>query len=229
MHYMIPRDGEGTAACPPDRTVGGKAAPFLKENFRLTDQFVTDTTLLGTNAQNQAVIFGVTVAQVPTCYAVEAVADAFLGSGCAGHRRQPGQVPARHSDRLGHARHGRQGRGGRALGRRRNHLAETGHSGTHRSMGLDRRMISQTMRHATASRLAWLACWLCASCHAKSEPAPGSAGSALAAKAGANKPVDRLAPDELARGQRRGVGLRRAARDAGGASLRGASLTWSAR
>jgi len=61
-------------------------------------------------------------------------------------------------------------------------------------------MISQTMRHATASRLAWLACWLCASCHAKSELAPGSAGSALAAKAGANKPVDRLAPDELGAG-----------------------------
>jgi hypothetical protein len=78
---MIPKDGEGTTALPPDRTVGGQAAPFIKENFGLPDQFVTDITLLGTNAQNQAVIFGVTVAQVPTCYAVDAVADAFLGAG----------------------------------------------------------------------------------------------------------------------------------------------------
>ncbi|HKO47413.1 MAG TPA: hypothetical protein VJV79_06805 [Polyangiaceae bacterium] len=81
MHYMIPRDGEGTPASPPDRTVGGKAAPFIQENFGLPDQFVSDVTLLGTNAQSQAVIFGVTVAQVPTCYAVDQVADAFLGSG----------------------------------------------------------------------------------------------------------------------------------------------------
>jgi len=47
--------------------------------------------LLGTNAQNQAVIFGVTVAQVPTCYAVEAVADAFLGSGWRVTDANPGK------------------------------------------------------------------------------------------------------------------------------------------
>jgi len=78
MHYMIPRDGEG-GALPPDRTVGGQAAPFLKK-FTPTDQFVADTTLLGTDAKNQAAIFGVTVAQVPTCFAEDVVADAFLGS-----------------------------------------------------------------------------------------------------------------------------------------------------
>jgi hypothetical protein len=91
MHYMIPRDGEGTVALPPDRTVGGLAAPFIKENFGLTDQFVTDTTLLGTNAQNQAAIFGVTVAQVPTCYAVEEVADAILGKGARVTDANPGK------------------------------------------------------------------------------------------------------------------------------------------
>ena len=78
MHYMVPRDGEG-GALPPDRTVGGQAAPFLKK-FATTNQFVPDTTLLGTDAKNQAVIFGVTVAQVPTCVAEETIADAFLGS-----------------------------------------------------------------------------------------------------------------------------------------------------
>jgi len=60
-------------------------------------------------------------------------------------------------------------------------------------------MISPTNTHA-AARLALLACWLCASCHAKSEPAPGAAGSALAGKSGTQRPVDRLAPDELAAG-----------------------------
>jgi len=78
MHYMIPKDGEG-GALPPDRTVGGQAAPFLKK-FTPTDQFVADTTLLGTDSKNQAAIFGVTVAQVPTCFQEEVVADAFLGS-----------------------------------------------------------------------------------------------------------------------------------------------------
>jgi len=78
MHYMIPRDGEG-GALPPDRTVGGKAAPFLAK-FTTTDQFVADTTLLGTDAKNQAVIFGVTVAQVPTCFKEDDVSDAYLGS-----------------------------------------------------------------------------------------------------------------------------------------------------
>jgi hypothetical protein len=79
MHYMIPRDGEG-GALPPDRTVGGQPAPFLKKFTNTNDQFVADTTLLGTDAKNQAVIFGVTVAQVPTCYAEDVIADAFLGS-----------------------------------------------------------------------------------------------------------------------------------------------------
>jgi type IV pilus assembly protein PilY1 len=78
MHYMIPKDGEG-GALPPDRTVGGQAAPFLKK-FTPTDQFVPDTTLLGTDSKNQAAIFGVTVAQVPTCFQEDVVADAFLGS-----------------------------------------------------------------------------------------------------------------------------------------------------
>ena len=52
-------------------------------------------------------------------------------------------------------------------------------------------------RHASTSRLAFMACWLCCSCQTKSDPAP--AGSALA-KPGLSKPVDRLAPDELAAG-----------------------------
>ncbi|HKO47414.1 MAG TPA: hypothetical protein VJV79_06810 [Polyangiaceae bacterium] len=54
--------------------------------------------------------------------------------------------------------------------------------------------------HTSASGLALLACCLCASCHAKSEPSAGTASSALAAKQGLNKPIDRLAPDELAAG-----------------------------
>ncbi|MEI9939649.1 MAG: hypothetical protein WDO69_20715 [Pseudomonadota bacterium] len=91
MHYITPRDGEGTAASPPDRTVGGLPAPFIKENFGTNDQFVTDTTLLGTNAQNQAVIFGVTVAQVPTCFAVDTVTDAYLGAGSRVSDANPGK------------------------------------------------------------------------------------------------------------------------------------------
>jgi len=91
MHYMTPRDGEGSTASPPDRTVGGAPAPFILENFGLTDQFVTDTTLLGTNAQNQAVIFGVTVAQVPTCYATDTVSDPYLGSGTRVSDANPGK------------------------------------------------------------------------------------------------------------------------------------------
>ncbi|HET7543006.1 MAG TPA: hypothetical protein VFK05_24200 [Polyangiaceae bacterium] len=78
MHYLIPRDGE-TGSLPPDRTVGGQAAPFLSQ-FNVSEQFVADTTLLGTGASNQAVIFGVTVAQVPTCFAEDTVPDAILGS-----------------------------------------------------------------------------------------------------------------------------------------------------
>jgi len=61
-------------------------------------------------------------------------------------------------------------------------------------------MISSARPHASASRLAFLACWLCVGCHSKSEPSPGPAGSALAARQGLNKPIDRLAPDELAAG-----------------------------
>ena len=75
MHYMIPRDGEDTPTSTKDRTVGGLAAPFIKENFGSTDQFVTDTTLLGTSAANQAAIFGVTVAQVPTCSDTDVLPD----------------------------------------------------------------------------------------------------------------------------------------------------------
>jgi hypothetical protein len=78
MHYLIPRDGEG-GTLPPDRTVGGQAAPFLAQ-MGISDQFVSDTTLLGSGSSNQAVIFGVTVAQVPTCFAEDVVPDAILGS-----------------------------------------------------------------------------------------------------------------------------------------------------
>ncbi|HEX3851076.1 MAG TPA: hypothetical protein VHW01_08925, partial [Polyangiaceae bacterium] len=80
MNYIVPRDGPGTAAVPAVRTVGGLAAPFLLSDFNTTAQFVADTTLLGTSAQNQAVIFGVSVAQVPTCFQVDSVPDAYLGS-----------------------------------------------------------------------------------------------------------------------------------------------------
>jgi len=79
MHYLIPRDGEG-GALPPDRTVGGQAAPFIKSLTGTASQFVTDTDLLGTNSANQAAIFGVTVAQVPTCFAEDVIPDAVLGS-----------------------------------------------------------------------------------------------------------------------------------------------------
>ena len=60
---------------PSDKTVGGLAAPFLLTDFGTTAQFVTDTTLLGTSAQNQAVIFGVSVAQVPTCSQTDTLPD----------------------------------------------------------------------------------------------------------------------------------------------------------
>jgi len=75
MHYLLPPDGEG-GALPPDRTVGGQGAPILAQ-FGKNAQSVADTTLLGTSSQNQAVIFGVTVAQVPTCFAEEVVSDAL--------------------------------------------------------------------------------------------------------------------------------------------------------
>jgi type IV pilus assembly protein PilY1 len=74
MHYLTPRDGDGTPATPPVRTVGGKPAPFLA-TLGSTTQYVTDTSLLGTSASKQAVIFGVTVAQVPTCYSEDTIPD----------------------------------------------------------------------------------------------------------------------------------------------------------
>jgi hypothetical protein len=61
-------------------------------------------------------------------------------------------------------------------------------------------MTSPTSTPASASRLALLACCLCASCHAKSEPSSDSKSPALATKQSVNKPIDRLAPDELAAG-----------------------------
>ncbi|MES1176714.1 MAG: hypothetical protein ABUL62_20490 [Myxococcales bacterium] len=79
MHYLTPRDGDGTPASPPVRTVGGKAAPFLA-TLGATGQFVTDTALLGTSASKQAVIFGVTVAQVPTCYSEDVIPDGLGNS-----------------------------------------------------------------------------------------------------------------------------------------------------
>jgi type IV pilus assembly protein PilY1 len=81
MHYMIPRDGPGTVAVPPDRTVGGKAAPFLLADFGITGQSVPDFTLLGTTkSSDQTVIFGVTVAQVPTCFDTSDVpTDSYIG------------------------------------------------------------------------------------------------------------------------------------------------------
>ena len=59
-------------------------------------------------------------------------------------------------------------------------------------------MTTRVTTHAAASRLALVACWLCASCHGKSDVAAGT-GPALT-KASASKPIDRLAPDELAAG-----------------------------
>ncbi|HEY3668090.1 MAG TPA: hypothetical protein VGL19_18940, partial [Polyangiaceae bacterium] len=80
MHYIIPRDGPGTTLVPAVRTVGGAPAPFLLNDFNNTGQFVKDTDLLGTSAQGKAVIFGVAVAQVPTCSQTDTVPDAYLGS-----------------------------------------------------------------------------------------------------------------------------------------------------
>lgn len=54
--------------------------------------------------------------------------------------------------------------------------------------------------HPCASGLALLACCWCASCHGNSEPAPRATGSAHADNPSLTKPVDRLAPDELAAG-----------------------------
>jgi type IV pilus assembly protein PilY1 len=80
MHYLTPRDGEGTTTAAAVRDVGGLPAPFIKANFNSTNQYVTDTELLGTSAQNQAVIYGVTVAQVPTCYTTDTASDALGGT-----------------------------------------------------------------------------------------------------------------------------------------------------
>ncbi|HEY0463885.1 MAG TPA: hypothetical protein VGC79_06735, partial [Polyangiaceae bacterium] len=67
---------------------GGKRAGFL-EKFSDSDPFVADTVLLGTSSDKQAVIFGVAVAQVPTCFNEETVADAFLGT----HKRYTNANP----------------------------------------------------------------------------------------------------------------------------------------
>ncbi len=80
MHYLTPRDGEGTSTTPAVRDQGGLAAPFLLDTFATSAQFVTDTTLLGSGASNSAVIFGVTVAQVPTCFAEDTVIDPLTGA-----------------------------------------------------------------------------------------------------------------------------------------------------
>jgi len=93
MHYIIPRDGSGTPTVPAVRTVGGTPAPFIA-TFDPTpsQQFVTDTTLLGSSAQSQAVIFGVAVAQVPTCYATDTIPDAYLGSASQLSHINPGKT-----------------------------------------------------------------------------------------------------------------------------------------
>jgi len=61
-------------------------------------------------------------------------------------------------------------------------------------------MTFPTATLASASRLALLACCLCPSCHAKSQPSSDAASSTQAARQGVDKPDDRLAPDELAAG-----------------------------
>lgn len=91
MHYITPRDGEGTPATPPDRTVGGLAAKVLSDNFNVTTQYVADTDLLGTGADKQAVIFGVSVAQVPTCYQTDTVSDPYFGSSSTISNVNPGK------------------------------------------------------------------------------------------------------------------------------------------
>jgi len=58
-------------------------------------------------------------------------------------------------------------------------------------------MNPRIVTQASAARLAVLACWLCASCHTKSDVGPASSARA---KPAASKPIDRLAPDELAAG-----------------------------
>ena len=60
-------------------------------------------------------------------------------------------------------------------------------------------MIRFTNASGVDSRLALAACLLCASCHGNSSPGSSSGSPTLAGSANA-KPVDRLAPDELAAG-----------------------------
>ena len=59
-------------------------------------------------------------------------------------------------------------------------------------------MIPAANSYRVLARVALLACGLCAGCHAKSEASPGPVSSAPIAKP--SKPIDRLAPDELAAG-----------------------------
>jgi hypothetical protein len=82
MHYITPRDGEGSAASPSDRTVGGAPTKTISDlnTVVANAQFVTDTTLLGSSADKQAVIYGVVVSQVPTCYQTDTVSDPYFGN-----------------------------------------------------------------------------------------------------------------------------------------------------
>ncbi|HEX3776088.1 MAG TPA: hypothetical protein VHV51_16570, partial [Polyangiaceae bacterium] len=80
MHYMIPRDGVGTTEQPPDRTVGGLAAPFIAKDFNLTGQSVPSSAIFGSSSTNQVVIFGAVVAQVPTCFdTTDVPTDGYIG------------------------------------------------------------------------------------------------------------------------------------------------------
>jgi hypothetical protein len=65
-------------------------------------------------------------------------------------------------------------------------------------MGIDRRMTIGASTQSAASRVFLLCCWLCTSCHGKSEAGAHATGSAQTRSV--DKPVDRLAPDELAAG-----------------------------
>jgi len=61
-------------------------------------------------------------------------------------------------------------------------------------------MTDATSSQAASAALALFGCFLCLSCHAKPEAGPGAANSARPSVAGVHKPIDRLAPDELAAG-----------------------------
>jgi len=58
-------------------------------------------------------------------------------------------------------------------------------------------MIALANHHPMATCLAGLACWLCVSCHAKSDAGDDRPRAVSPAT---SKPIDRLAPDELAAG-----------------------------